>query len=126
MDEKTIKLAEGPNYAALSTLLADGTPQTHVMWVDTDGDHILVNTEKHRAKVANVKRDPRATITIIDAENPFRYAEVRGKVVESVDGPEAREHIDKLSRKYTGNDYGAEVQSERVILKISPDREVFH
>ena len=55
LDEKTIKMAKGPNYAALTTLFKDGSPQTHTMWVDTDGEHILINTEIHRVKYKNIK-----------------------------------------------------------------------
>ncbi|HSL59604.1 MAG TPA: PPOX class F420-dependent oxidoreductase, partial [Acidimicrobiales bacterium] len=59
-----------------------------------------------------------------DAANPYEFVEVRGRVVETVRGPEARADIDRLSRKYTGHDYTPEIQSERVILKIRPDRQV--
>ncbi len=126
MREKTLELAKGPNFAVLTTLLPDGTPQTHVMWVGTDEKHILLNTEVHRTKFANLETDPRATVTIIDADDPYSYAEVRGKVVDRVTGDEARHHLDELSRKYTGSDYSNKIQSERVILKVAPDREVIH
>ncbi len=66
---------------------------------------MLVNTEIHRAKFANVSRDPRVAVSIIDAANPYHYAEVRGRVVETVGEPAARAHIDALSRKYTGADW---------------------
>jgi PPOX class probable F420-dependent enzyme len=93
------------------------------MWVDADDEHILINTEVHRQKYKNVKHDPRATVTVFDSANPYHYAEVRGRVVETVTGPEARAHIDKLSEKYVGGPYANEIQSERVILKIVPDRQ---
>jgi PPOX class probable F420-dependent enzyme len=113
---------EGRNFAALTTLGTDGHPSTHVMWVDADDDHVLVNTEVHRVKYRNVQRDPRVTITVWDAENPYRYAEVRGRVVGEVRGQEARDHIDKLAAKYMGVDsYPNPIQSERVILRISVD-----
>ena len=64
------------------------------------------------------------TLTIRDEENPYRYAEVRGEVVEKVKGQEAREHIDKLSQKYHGEDYPPEsIESERVMLWIVPSRQ---
>jgi PPOX class probable F420-dependent enzyme len=116
--------AQAPNFAAFTTLLADGQPMTHVMWVHADDDHVLVNTEVHRQKYKNVGRDPRVTITIIDRESPYRFVEVRGRVVEEVRGPEARADIDALSQKYLGTDYGTEIQSERVILKIQPERQL--
>ena len=121
LDDKIRALAaEGKNFAAVTTLMPDGTPQTTPLWVDTDGEHLLLNTEVHRQKYENVERDPRITVTIIDADNPYAYGEVRGEVVETVTGPEARAHIDKLAQKYQGTDYGNPIQSERVILKVAP------
>ena len=121
---KVIELARGDNFGALTTLLPDGHPQTQVMWVDADDDHLLINTEVHRQKFKNVERDPRVTLTIWDKEDPYRFVEVRGEVVGKVKGPEAREHIDKLSQKYHGRPYGTKIQSERVILRIAPLRQV--
>lgn len=122
VDETAKQLAEGKNMATLTTLLPDGQPITHVVWVDTDGSHFLVNTETGRQKYKNVKRDPRVSLTIIDSSNPYRYAEVRGKVVGTVTGAEATEHIDRLSHKYTGGPYALPIETERVILQIEPDR----
>lgn len=122
LDEAVRQLATGTNFGALTTLFADGTPQTQVMWVDADDEHLLVNTEVHRAKFANVQNDPRVTLTIWDQDNPYRYAEVRGRVTGVVRGPEAREHIDACSQRYRGTDYTPTIVSERVILQITPDR----
>lgn len=126
LDAKTLDLCRGPNFAALTTLFDDGQPQTQVMWVGCDDDHLLINTEIHRAKYKNVMRDPRVTVTVWDAANPYSYVEVRGRVVDTIGGDEARAHIDQLARRYTGADYANTVTSERVILKIAPDREVVH
>ena len=115
-------LAKGKNFAALTTLGPTGYPQTQVMWVDADDDHVLINTEVHRAKFRAVERNPRVTVTILDRADPYVYAEVRGHVVETVRGPDARAHIDRLSRKYRGRDYDdSAITSERVILRIAPD-----
>lgn len=122
LDADVRQLATGPNFGALTTLFADGTPQTQVMWVDADDEHLLVNTEVHRAKFANVQRDPRVTLTIWDQDNPYRYAEVRGRVTGVVGGQEARDHIDACSQRYRGTDYTPTIVSERVILQIAPDR----
>jgi PPOX class probable F420-dependent enzyme len=119
-----LELARGQNFGAITTLLPDGHPQTQVMWVDADGDHLLVNTEVHRQKFRNVERDPRVTLMIWDREDPYRFVEVRGEVVETVKGPEAREHIDELSHKYRGRPYQTQVRSERVVLRIAPLRQV--
>ena len=124
LDPEVVELARGKNFAALTTLLPEGHPQTQVMWVDADDDHLLINTEVHRQKFKNVERDPRVTITIWDREDPYRFDEVRGKVVGKESGPQAREHIDKLSHKYHGRPYGTKIQSERVILRIAPLRQV--
>ncbi|MFP3900772.1 MAG: PPOX class F420-dependent oxidoreductase [Acidimicrobiia bacterium] len=126
LDEKIKRLAiEGRNVAAVTTLLPDGTPMTQPMWVDADDEHLLLNTEVERQKARNVRRDPRITVTIWDDENPYLYGEVRGEVVEMLDGPEARAHIDQLSRKYTGGDYANPIGSPRVILKVAPTRRQF-
>jgi PPOX class probable F420-dependent enzyme len=124
LDDAIKSLASGPNFAAFTTLLKDGSPMTHIMWVDADDEHVLINTEVHRAKFKNVERDPRVVVSIFDAASPYHYAEVRGTVVDTVTGPEARAHIDKLSQKYSGKPYDDSViQSERVILKIAPTRQ---
>jgi PPOX class probable F420-dependent enzyme len=118
------ELARRRNFAALTTMLPDGHPQTQVMWVDAAGDRLLINTEVHRQKFRNVERDPRVTVMIWDQQDPYHFAEVRGEVVEKVKGDEAREHIDALSQKYRGKPYGTTIQSERVVLRIAPRRQI--
>ena len=121
LDPRACELAQAPNFATLSVILRSGRPMTHVMWVDADEDHVLINTEVHRAKFRAVARDPRVTVTIWQRDDPYTYAEVRGQVLETVRGPEARAHIDSLSRKYRGKDYDdSAITSERVILRIAP------
>ena len=117
-------LAQGKNFAALTTMMPDGQPQTQVMWVHCDDDHILINTEVHRRKFKNVEADPRVTVMIWEASNPYVFAEVRGRVVETVTGEAALTSINSLSHKYTGKDYAPEIESERVVLKIAPDRQL--
>lgn len=124
LDPRVVELASGKNFGALTTLLSDGTPQTHVMWVDCDEEHLLLNTEVHRSKFRNVMRDPRVTVLIWDAADPYRYVEVRGTVVETVRGAPARDHIDALSEKYLGELYPNPVQSERVMLRVAPQRQI--
>ena len=124
MIESFVKdLAQGPNFGTITTLLSDGSPATHVMWVDCDDEHVILNTETHRAKYRNILRDPRVSVVVWDANNPITYVEVRGRVVDTVTGKEARDHIDAMSMKYDGAPYENEIQSERVILKILPDRQ---
>ena len=119
-----LELARAQNFAALTTLLPGGHPQTQVMWVDANEQHLLINTEVHRQKFRNVERDPRVTVTIWDKEDPYRFVEVRGEVVEKVKGQEARKHIDELSQKYRGKPYQTQIRSERVVLRIAPLRQV--
>ncbi len=121
---KVVELARGENFAALTTLLPSGHPQTQLMWVDADDEHLLINTEVHRQKFKNIERDRRVTLTIWDREDPYRFVEVRGEVVEKVKGPEARKHIDELSQKYHGRPYQTRIRSERVVLRIAPLRQV--
>lgn len=123
IDKDVRNLATGKNFAAFTTLNAKGEPRTHVMWVGADDEHMLINTETHRAKYHDISGDPRVVVTVWNAENPYQYAEVRGRVVGEVRGDEARTHIDELSRRYTGDDYDpSAITSERVILQVAPDR----
>ena len=124
LDDKTIKMASEPNYAALTTLFKNGVPQTHVMWVDTDGENILINTEIHRVKYKNVKIDPRVTVMIWKHDNPFKFVEIRGEVIGEITGQEARDNIDKLSEKYWNKPYPFPIQTERIVLIIKSNKEV--
>jgi PPOX class probable F420-dependent enzyme len=122
IEPRVRELAQAANFAALTVNLPSGRAMTHVMWVDADDDHILINTEVHRAKFHAVERDPRVTVMVWVIDDPYSYAEVRGRVVETIRGPEARAHIDALSQKYRGRDYDPSIiKSERVILRIAPD-----
>jgi PPOX class probable F420-dependent enzyme len=122
VEPRVRELAQGVNFAAFTVNLPSGRAMTHVMWVDADDEHVLINTEVHRAKFEAVERDPHVTVMIWDKDNPYVYAEVRGTVVETTRGPEARAHIDALAQKYFGRDYDPDnIQSERVILRIAPD-----
>ena len=114
--------AQDKNFGSISFHLPNGDIATHVMWVDADDDHVLINTEVHRAKFRAVERDPKVTVMVWVRDDPYSYAEVRGRVVETVRGPAARAHIDALSQKYRGRDYDPSmITSERVILRIEPD-----
>ena len=124
LDPTTKQLAtDGRNFAALAIHLSNGQILNHVMWVDADDEHVLINTETHRAKYKAMMANPDVTVTIWNADNPYSYSEVRGKVVGEVRGDEARAHIDTLSQRYTGGPYQGEIQSERVIVRISPVRQ---
>jgi len=113
----------GRNFGTIAVQLPNGQIASHVMWVDADDEQLLVNTEVHRAKYKAIQQHPEVTVTVWDAANPYRYAEVRGKVTGELRGPEARHHIDTLSRRYLGHAYSAPIQSERVVLRITPVRQ---
>ena len=110
-------------FANLATLNRDGSPQVTPVWVDFDGKHIRVNTAVGRLKDKNMRRDPRVSLSIQDPDNPYRYLEVRGKVVEHTEKG-AEEHIDSLSQKYLGQaKYPYRQPGEvRVLYKIEPQK----
>lgn len=121
LSEELREFARAGNFAALTTVLDDGHPATQPMWVDADDEHVLINTEVHRRKFRSVQQDPRVTVMIWESGNPYRYMEVRGRVVDVVRGPEARSHIDDLAMRYFGRLYDPDqITSERAILKIAP------
>ena len=123
LNEDTARLAKGKNLATVVTLMPDGQPQAQLTWIDTDGEHLLVNTEPQRQRVKNLAKDPRITVLIHASDNPWAWAEVRGHVVGTVTGQEAREHIDELSRKYVGTEYRNPIGPQgRIILKITADK----
>jgi PPOX class probable F420-dependent enzyme len=124
--EQVAKLFQGKNFAHFATLMKDGSPQVTPVWVDIDGNYILINTAEGRIKQKNVSRDPRVAVSVADQGNPYNMVTVQGTVVEqTTKGADA--HIDKLAKKYMGLDkYPLRAPGEkRVILKIKPDQ-VYH
>jgi PPOX class probable F420-dependent enzyme len=94
-------LIEGKNFASLATLMPDGSPQVSPVWVDHEGELILVNSAEGRVKTKNVTRDPRVAISIFDQNDPYRKVLIRGRVIE-VTKEGAEDHIDKMAMKYRG------------------------
>ncbi len=121
--EKFRDLFQKKAFASLATLLPDGRPMVNPVWCDFDGKHVLVNSAVGRLKDRNIQRDPRVSLAIIDPDDPYRYLEIRGRVVERTqDG--ADQHIDKMAKKYLGKDkYPFRQPGEvRVLYKIQPER----
>ena len=119
-------LAEKRAVATLATLMPDGRPQVTPVWIDFDGQNVIVNSAKGRLKDHNMRRDPRVTIAVVDPVNPYRYLEVRGNVTHiTEDGASA--HIDKMAKKYLGADkYPFRAPGEkRVLLKMRPEHVTF-
>jgi PPOX class probable F420-dependent enzyme len=109
-------------FANLATVMPDGTPQVTPVWVDYDGQYVLVNSARGRQKDKNMKRDSSVALSIMDPENPYRYLEVRGRVAE-VTEEGAEDHIDKMANKYIGQErYPWRRPGEvRVLYKIEPE-----
>jgi PPOX class probable F420-dependent enzyme len=116
------ELFEGKNFAHVATVMKDGSPQVTVVWVDIEGDRIVVNTAEGRAKPRNVRRDPRVAISIIKQQDPYKAAFIRGRVV-AITREGAEEHIDKMAKKYTGAEVyaGHSPERPRVLLYIEAD-----
>lgn len=123
---ESFDLFDKPHFAVVATVLPDGSPQATVVWIERDGDQAVVfNTEEGRTKTANLERDPRVAITVFDAENPYRYVQVRGQATITAEGGAA--HIDKLSRKYLGRDYPAHnPERSRVVVRVDPEAVDLH
>jgi PPOX class probable F420-dependent enzyme len=107
----------------VTTLMPDGSPQTTQTWVDTDGEHVVINTVQTHLKMRNMRRDPRVSVAICDPESPSRYFAVRGRVTKiTTEG--GSEHIETLAQRYTGAPYawyGGRDQV-RVIVTIAADK----
>jgi PPOX class probable F420-dependent enzyme len=121
-------LLEKPVYAVLTTMMPDGQPQSTVVWVDYDGEHVRFNTARGRQKEKNVARNPRVTVILVDPQDPYRWLEVRGRVDEGTEEG-AVDHIESLSWKYKGQKYYGGYnkrttpdQETRVTYRITPTK----
>lgn len=116
-------ILEKRSFGHLATIGPSGFPHNSPVWLDhEDGKHVLINTLEGRQKERNLRRDPRAMISVIDPEDPYRYLAVRGSATLEVDG--ATEHIDSLARKYLDvSEYPHHDKEDgaRVIVKIPPE-----
>lgn len=122
-------LFRNPVHGVLTTRMPDGQPQSSIVWVDYDGEHVLINTTRERQKGRNMLTNPQVTILVIDPKNPGRWIEVRGRVHE-ITTQGAEPHADVLTRRYTNNRkqhfygdiYPVEQKNRetRVIVKIEP------
>jgi PPOX class probable F420-dependent enzyme len=123
LPEDLLALLREPSTCYLATSMADGSPQLTQTWVDTDGEHVLINSVRGHLKVKNIERDPRVAVAISDPDKPVRYFQVRGRVLDvTTDG--AAEHIEKLAQRYLGGPYpwyGGRHQT-RVLITIEADK----
>ncbi|MFI6393473.1 PPOX class F420-dependent oxidoreductase [Nonomuraea sp. NPDC050547] len=119
------KILDAPNIGVLATLNPDGSPQTSVVWVGTDGDDVVISSQSGRRKVTNLERDPRASLSVFDLTDPDLYVEVRG--VTTVTEDEGRRLAVELAEKYEGEGAGRaylELPGEmvRVVIRLTPQR----
>jgi PPOX class probable F420-dependent enzyme len=122
LPDELLALLRAPSICYIATLMKDGSPQLTQVWVDTDGEHVVINTVDTHLKAHNLRRDPRLAVAVSDPAHPGRYFQVRGRARLDYDG--AAEHIERLSQKYTGGPYswyGGRDQV-RVIVTIDAER----
>ena len=118
--KEAIKILEGKNFASLATINSDGSPQVSVVWIDYKDNHILINTAKNRIKTNNMKRDPRVSISVTDAKNPYYQITFKG-IVKNISESNADDHIHSLAKKYLNQDkYPNSDKEIRVIVSIEP------
>ena len=111
----------GNTFATVATVMADGSPEATLVWIESDGTYIYFNTALHRLKARNLKRDPRVAIVVYDCNEPYsEVLAIKGRVEMIVEG--ADEHIDKLSRMYEGKPFAFRPAETRVIVKVTPER----
>ncbi len=122
LPEDLIALLRQPSPCFLATLMPDGSPQLTQTWVDTDGEHVVINSVQGHQKVRNVERDPRVAVNVCDLSRPSRYYTIRGQVIKiTTEG--AASHIESLAERYLGGPYpwyGGRDQI-RVVLTIRAD-----
>jgi len=122
LNDEIGRLLDGPNFGVLATLNPDGGPQTSAMWVGRDGDEVLFSTVAGRRKHRNLERDPRASVVVLDAEDPYNYVELRGRVI-SMDEDVGRAFDTGLSWKYDGKDPEPDRPGAvRLVLRMTVDR----
>ena len=122
LSDKQAQLLLDKNFGSLATLRRDGSPMVTPVWVDWDGEHVIVNTLRARDKPGQITRDPRVEIAVFSSENPYQHVRIFGRAELSDEG--AEEHIDKMSKKYVGEDsYPWRAPGDqRVLLLITPER----
>jgi len=107
-------------FANLATLMPDGSPQVTPVWVDYDGTHVIINSARGRQKDRNMQRNAHVALAIADPDNPYRYLAIRG-IVDKITREGADAHIDKMAKKYTGQDkYSGGPDEVRLIYRIRP------
>jgi PPOX class probable F420-dependent enzyme len=117
--ESFVELLHKKSYAHIATVDDKGRPQVTPVWIDYDGQYVLVNSAKGRKKDRNLRAHPQVALSILDPDDPYRYLGIQG-VVDEITEQGAEAHINKLSRKYKGRDFDLHPGETRVIYKIRP------
>ena len=121
LSAEQVQLLRERHLAYVATVNRDGSPQVTPVWVDTDGEAIVFNTARGRLKCRNLERDPRVSLTVVDADNPeSRTLIAHGRAILTEEG--ALEHIDFLCRKYDGKPWVPVPGQIRVIVRVLPDQ----
>jgi PPOX class probable F420-dependent enzyme len=115
------KLLDRPNFAHLSTLMSDGAPQSAPVWIAREGDRILIGTGEGSLKARNTRRDPRVALSIVDMDDPYSEAQLRGRVVERRPDGDFK-GMDAISHKYTGQPFPFRNPEGRVVLVVEIDK----
>ena len=115
------QLLDRPNFAHLATVMADGSPQSVPVWVGREGDHIVVCTGEGSLKAKNTRRDPRVALSVVDFDDPYAEAQIRGRVVERRSDPDLA-LMDPVSHKYTGKPFPMRNPEGRIALVIEVDK----
>ena len=111
-----------PNYAVVAALRRDGSPHQTVVWVDWDGEHVLLNLNTWRSKLRYLEDDPRVSVLVIDRDDPYRWVSISGHV-EEITTKGAAEHIVHQAGVYRGRDfYDFKPGEQRVLVRIAPER----
>ena len=121
------ELLEQPNFVAVATNREGGAPDVKVVWADVEDDHVVLNSAEGRKWPERLRKDPRVTVTVVNHENPYEYAVIRGRLAEDTHEG-ADENIDKLAKKYLDKDtYPFRQEGEqRVIFRIAPEHVSVH
>jgi PPOX class probable F420-dependent enzyme len=120
-DAQKTFIAETPIYAVVTTLRADGSPHSTIIWVDVEGDDIVFNTAVGRAKDVHLKADPRIAVALVDPQNPYKWVSVSGTATIGPEGDIAM--INRLSQKYMGKDYPWLREGEiRITVTVHADK----
>ncbi|MCF6523794.1 PPOX class F420-dependent oxidoreductase [Streptomyces sp. JJ36] len=127
LSDKLKSVLDGKIFIQVATLQPDGSPQVSPVWVKRDGDELLFSTTVDRRKTKNLQRDPRVTVVVQPADDPYTYAEIRGTASVTTDG--GPELIDELARKYAGKNYAefnpeAHKDAQRVVVRVTPRKVV--